>query len=513
MCIAVWTAISNPLDFDSAYNLNVARNLSKHGLYATSTYEGYQMFDSNISTGPTVILPISMAFSLLGIDLWVARLVMVGYLALFIAISFFTISYLLSRRTAILSVVLFLTTNAFFEIGTGVLGEIPALCFLLGGILSYHKFLTRKDVSNLRSMKYALLSGMLWGLAILTKRQFVFVILAVVLCFLLDRLWARKLPKYSLVPLGFTAIPLALWLLYQTSQVGLIEAIASDFCTPPSVAWQLPYSIKWPKIIIVLDAKASLERLFSLFKWANPLTILALAYLFYLARQPSKMAIQVLIAFILVWSAWWIFLNNTGWFRQAWPAIVLSEISIAKLGDDSLFIAGEILRRWIGGIQTSYGKIQRFRSPWKQAKGLVLIILGFSGLVFAAKTAYSTSHTFLSVREEGVKQLHAQLQMAEYIKINVEPDAVINGVGWQMGWEIAFLSGRTFRNLVPNENIIPFGSNSKPEYVLVTPLLPVESWSQAVVWPKVRYFLSKNATLVYRTGQGWYTWSLYRITK
>ena len=62
-CISI--AFTNLFSFDGAMNVQVAQNLLKNHLYATS-YNGITLFGENIQTGSPVILPVTIFFMLFG---------------------------------------------------------------------------------------------------------------------------------------------------------------------------------------------------------------------------------------------------------------------------------------------------------------------------------------------------------------------------------------------------------------------------------------------------------------
>lgn len=174
-CYAVVVAAGfrSPLGYDESYNLQVPWFLVHSHRYATdgSLYTDYGVrdFDALISTGPTVLLPVGLAYMIVGSNLWVARALMSAwFLALAVA------SYVLGKRIggpwaarAAVLALLAVNTRAEWPTGSGwpndyiagpadVLGEIPAAALLMWAAIA---------MAGLRWRT----SGALLGCAVLTK--------------------------------------------------------------------------------------------------------------------------------------------------------------------------------------------------------------------------------------------------------------------------------------------------------------------------------------------------------
>ena len=86
--------LSPPISYDEGYVLQAPHNLLTEGFYGTRSVDEQVPFDTHVSTGPTVLLPVWAMFALLGEDLAPARLVVVFYGMLTVAAG-----YLLMRLT------------------------------------------------------------------------------------------------------------------------------------------------------------------------------------------------------------------------------------------------------------------------------------------------------------------------------------------------------------------------------------------------------------------------------
>jgi hypothetical protein len=131
--------------WDEAIFSEAAANLVQHGRYAFTVQSPNQLadLDFRISAGPSVILPVALAYKLFGVSLVSGRLVAGVYLVLTFLALFLGARRLWGSVTALLAVALaFLGTDVFYW-GRSVLGDIPALglflgatCFLIRGLES-----------------------------------------------------------------------------------------------------------------------------------------------------------------------------------------------------------------------------------------------------------------------------------------------------------------------------------------------------------------------------------------
>src|SRR5262249_43890149 len=155
--------------FDEGSHLHVPKDLIQFGVYADRSSDGFHYFGPTIGVGPTVMLPIALAFRLAGIGLLQARLVIVLYMLASIAL----LCLLAGRRygwaTALVAATLLVVTPGvdFLTTGREVLGEVPAFAFLLVGIYFWWRSLEAR-----RETAAILGAGLGFGLAALTKNQF-----------------------------------------------------------------------------------------------------------------------------------------------------------------------------------------------------------------------------------------------------------------------------------------------------------------------------------------------------
>jgi hypothetical protein len=119
--------------WDEAIFSETAANLVQHDRYAFTLQSPDQLkdLDFRISAGPAVILPVALAYKLLGVSLTSGRLVAGAFLVLTFLALFLGVRRLWGPVTALLAVALaFLGTDVLYW-GRSVLGDIPALGLFL----------------------------------------------------------------------------------------------------------------------------------------------------------------------------------------------------------------------------------------------------------------------------------------------------------------------------------------------------------------------------------------------
>lgn len=163
--------------FDEGSHLHVPKTLVQYGQYADLSAEGLRFDGPVFGVGPTVLAPIALSFYVAGVGLLQARLVMVFYLVACLSMYYAVADRLYGRLVAALAAVLVLTSPgvAFVETGRQVLGEVPALFFLL---LGTYLWLAALDTGSRWKL---VASGAGFGLAVVTKSQYLVLILPALL--------------------------------------------------------------------------------------------------------------------------------------------------------------------------------------------------------------------------------------------------------------------------------------------------------------------------------------------
>ncbi|MEO7912510.1 MAG: glycosyltransferase family 39 protein, partial [Roseiflexaceae bacterium] len=202
---------------DEGGTLSLARTLVEDGVYAIRNSDGYQTFGTVQSVGPTVILPIALSFKLFGVGLLQARLVMALWLV-FTLFAFYNLGReLFGVRSAILAVLLILSFPfGLVMLGRQALGEVPGICLLLSGSLAWIHAIRANNY------RYYALTGLLFGLAMITKSQYIVMIGGtLILCAPLT-IWHFKRSIKPITIIIFIAFACAvLWNIWQIVYFGM----------------------------------------------------------------------------------------------------------------------------------------------------------------------------------------------------------------------------------------------------------------------------------------------------
>ncbi len=121
--------------WDEGIFSETAANLAQHGRYAFTEQSPDKLsdLDFRISVGPAVILPVALAYKLLGVKVATGRLVAGAYLVLAFLALFLGTRRLYGRAAALLAVALAFAGTDVLYWGRSVLGDIPALALFLCG--------------------------------------------------------------------------------------------------------------------------------------------------------------------------------------------------------------------------------------------------------------------------------------------------------------------------------------------------------------------------------------------
>src|SRR6266508_712585 len=290
--------------FDEGSHLHVPKTLVQHGVYADISSEGYRYYGPTVGVGPTVMLPIALVFKLFGVGLLQGRLVIVAYL--FVALAAF---YAIGRRkhgslVALLALTLLLASRTFsydglIEYGRQVLGEIPGLAFLLLGTLAWLAALMKGGGQR---GSFVVLSGLGFGMALVTKNQFVLIIPPVLLLIgLLDwRYYRAGSWGLRLVPLIIACTCFGIWTLAQFQFLGPGSFIENMRQTHQAAGGA----------IFVFDMRATLRAGYYLLRpdLYGGLLIPSLAYAAWRARQRDArgLAEALIVLIIGLWLVWYV---------------------------------------------------------------------------------------------------------------------------------------------------------------------------------------------------------------
>lgn len=330
--------------FDEGSHMQVPKTLVNHGVYADISSEGFRYFGPTIGVGPTVMLPIAAMFQLFGAAPVLGRLVVVGYFLLALALA-----GLLARRlhgaTAIpltLALLLASRTNGFggmVEYGRQALGEVPGVAFLLLGALFWVRAVAANtaDQPRPRHILFSALSGLGFGLALITKNQFALIVgPGLALIALLDLVYYRQGSWWlRTLPLGIASACFGGWTVVMLTMLG-----PSTFSENLALTRQAAGGA-----IFVFDPAATLRAARYIVQPYLGLLLPALAYALWRCRRPTRAALAELPLALLpaLWIAW--YLISLGWPRYAFPAVALGAFAVARMVID---LVGWLSRQRVG---------------------------------------------------------------------------------------------------------------------------------------------------------------------
>jgi 4-amino-4-deoxy-L-arabinose transferase-like glycosyltransferase len=325
----LWLLLRQPLPppwFDEGINLSAAATLARTGLYALPDATGPRVLDPAIQTGPTVLVPIAVVYKLFGIGILQARLVIVAF-----GLLAFCAYWLLARRLigpwlAGLALLFLLAGTPdpyanFLGVSRQALGEIPALAYLLLGLLIWLKAIERRSTS----LAPLIFSGVAWGIAMLTKSQVMLTFpAALAVLAVLDRLYYRQASWRAFLLPGLAAAGcVAAWYLAQLLIAGpeLFRQNAAVLQEGSQIHLLGLNPAHWRNAI------GSIWRT-HFWLWGPP----ALLWAFVQARRPSFSGFHhgALLCIVGVMLGWFVILS-IGWARYLFFPLMLTPIWLAGL--------------------------------------------------------------------------------------------------------------------------------------------------------------------------------------
>jgi len=290
--------------FDEGISLGIARSYAEKGIYNMSVgpeqyvQEKYLM----ITTNYPLLIPVAMIFKLFGVGLWQAKLVMVIYLFIFIFLAYLLIKKYYGFKNALLSLLLMVFFLPLYGNGKSVLGEIPGLVFILGGLLLVDK-----------EKKYQVfLTGLLFGLGAATKPIYLLFVISLVVSEIWLSLQKRKFDFKRWAMLGAGGVlPLLIWLATIVPNIFDIQSVYHFF-----IYYSNPYNVGASSVIG--------KNIIRFFTESTPLHFLLLFVTFLIARIIKRKFTQVeivLLSFTLL--DLWFYLKTAGWYRYFFPSHIL----------------------------------------------------------------------------------------------------------------------------------------------------------------------------------------------
>lgn len=396
--------------FDEGSHLHVPKTLVTEGVYADKSSDGYRYYGPTLGVGPTVMLPIALAFQVGGIGLLQARLVMALYLIAALAAFFALARRMGGLRFAVIAVALLATMRgaSTLEYGRQVLGEVPALFFMAAGLTVWFGGRERASVGRLVA------AGLLLGLSVVTKSQNLLVIApALLLAWVANVLYYRAAPqRFFLVTGTVTAGVVALWQGYQVLYLGP-STWQENFALLRAASAGAAFVFS-PELM-----RNSLSQLLSLKVFLGMLPLFAgYGLLLALPRSRQGMLWGVIFALVAVNLVWYLF-ASIGWIRYAFCGLALTTLFAARLFEDLFGAVRWEWRSWGRGIRRGAANALPVNLALLAAVGLALML--------AAPLA-------LTARDIAAPPVNSPDAMATYLNDNVPQDALIETWEPEMGF-------------------------------------------------------------------------------
>ncbi len=423
---ATVVAVRTEISYDEGYHLQIPLSLVTHGQYA-STRDGGGVFDPYVSPGPTVMLPVAASFSLFGTGLVQARVVVLIYFAAFLALVWLVSRRLYGGLAAPLAIVVAACAPSAFTHGATVLGEIPALAFLMGAVLAL-------------SHRRFRMAGMLLGLAALTKFVFFLTLVPVALLAAIEmasaprgqRLRAGK-PYIMMGALAF--VPAVLWEAVQLGVLGFPAYFENrylfvSFLRGNSGAGQLaPGASHLAARMGTLAESFGREGLIVLAAMA---AAVGLGMAEQRARRErdndrvAEAAARFLLVYIITHLAWWLLSPNMGFWRYAFPGYAAA----------APFVAGAFA--W-------FARSRRPAAVLAASVGAALLAACLIARPGIRECRYVASASSGS-------QLAVQRATAAYVRAHCRLGALFAYWGWWQAPEIQFLARERFYDITRGQS-------------------------------------------------------------
>jgi hypothetical protein len=311
--------------FDEGSHLHVPKALVRQGMYADVSSEGYRYFGPTTGVGPTVMLPIAAAFKLFGIGLLQARLVIVLYLLATIFVFFLLARGVGGARLAWVATALLMVTRgvALLEYGRQVLGEVPGLFFMVAGLWVWLADLEKPGWRRI------ILAGLLFGLALVTKNQYL-IVLAPTLgaAWIANLVYYRSAPQRAFIVPGLISVAcFALWQLFLIVYLGPATA-GENFAALRAATAGAALVFSPPLMQRAIGELLSLKVYLG---WLFPALIYGLVLA--LPRKREGQRWGILLILVLANLVWYV-VASISWIRYAFPGLAVASLFVARLFED-----------------------------------------------------------------------------------------------------------------------------------------------------------------------------------
>jgi 4-amino-4-deoxy-L-arabinose transferase-like glycosyltransferase len=500
---------------DEGFATGIAKSLVQTGVYAIKGSDGYQTYGGVQSAGPTVVLPIALAYQLWGVGLVQERLVMALFAFMTLVLFYFTGQTLFQRRVAIIAVILVLGSQSvgYFIFGRPAFGEVPALGFFLAGWLVWNQAIRRKRVW------LVLIAGLLLGLAMVTKSYYLVIVSGTIgVLTILDLFFYHQQHFRYLFILGAIAVACyALWTGWQWIYFGA-DVFAQNLEKLRQLASaSMGVNLKWigDAIKLMVGSGAS----YFYFYWG----FLALLYAAPVAFRRTRESF--LLAFVWLFTILWLTYSMFGRLpipRYILPGTALTALFVGKLAYD-------LGRGFAATRRDLWPALRQYISGRADLPPTALVSLGtlVALISFGLLATYELQRTVrmdvldkAGIQSEVVltpPQLTAPNRVGDYLNKNIDRNAVIET--WEL--ELGILADRNYHFpdqsiMVKIDNALHRGGDQNYSlgadyFNAVHPSYVVVGWFGRLYKVYDIDFLDKNAKIVASFGDGDWRYDIYQM--
>jgi len=412
------TIFYSSLNFDEGYNLQIPLNLLTYGDYGSNTLDGgFNHFDSRISTGPVLLLPVTASFAIAGIGVLQARIVSAMF-AIILLIGIFQLSKCLGdiKISLVSFILLFFINLSNYTLGT-VVGEGAGIGLIIWGLILWSYYEKRN------SLIFGLLAALLWGISVWAKPSMVMAVLFIMIGpAIYIYLHRNEFIKVASIILLTLTISTSWFLLFNDIPSTLINE-QFNFALIKNVVNNSP--ALYGSIALGIIVSVILNLISGI-------------------RKPRLLPITWVMTNVLplFWILWWFLFNQGNHYRHLFPGLIFGVIPIAL----ALVEKNHNWQNWV-------------------AKLTILALLAFGGIQNLKSVATEVSNTLKYPAAIADPKLD-QRQFSNFIS-TLNPNAKIMGWKGFMDWDIAFLSNRVFGNL----NSMVTTTKSSQQYLAITPTM------------------------------------------
>lgn len=305
---------SPALWYDEGFFMQAAMNVAERGEQVMRLGPTTDLSSWSISAGYPLILPIAGSLALFGEGVLQARGVMVLYVMLFLGAA-----YLYARRqwgatTALAALALLATFPLLYGNGKAVLGEVPALFYLMLTLLSLQA-LQKSEYTSKRAWVFV---GICAGLTFAAKYMFVLVLPALGLAFFIKHravLTRTGITGALLASLAFL-IPVAVWFHFQFGPNDSLASVLTFFANPyeNTAAQALPLILS--NVLRFFTEATPLYLLLVFVPWKLSLFLRMRGKELITLAEIAAFAFTVLVLLAYLWSP--------GWYRYFFGAFMVA---------------------------------------------------------------------------------------------------------------------------------------------------------------------------------------------